>query len=252
MGLLVGLDRDRQILEVARARLHSPNVRCIHGSFGDLEALRAALPTEQFDGMLLDLGVSSLQLDECERGFSFRRSGPLDMRMDPSHGPSARDLVRDATIEQLATWIKDFGEERHALRVARAIAVERSRAEITTTGELAEVVRRAVPKSRTGIDAATRTFQALRIAVNGELDALDRFLARFDPWLAPGGRIAILSYHSLEDRRVKLAFRQRVKEGDYEPMTEGSVRPTADEVRANPRARSAKLRALRRREAVDR
>lgn len=250
LGLVVGLDRDRQILEVAASRLNAPNVRWVHGSFGDLEVQRSAFPTQSFDMMLLDLGVSSLQLDRAERGFSFRRSGPLDMRMDPTQGPSARDVVRDSTVEQLAEWIRDFGEERHALRVARAIVEARGRSEITTTGELAEIVRRVVPSSRTGIDGATRTFQALRIAVNGELDALDRFLTRFDPWLDPGGRLVILTYHSLEDRRVKQAFRQRVKEGDYESLTKGATRPSSCEVLANPRARSAKLRGLRKREAV--
>lgn len=245
MGLLVGLDRDREILEVARSRLATLPAHLHQGSFEDLESVREELPVSCFDGVLLDLGVSSLQLDDPERGFSFRRDGPLDMRMDPSVGPSARELLRDASVEDLTRWIREFGEERHAGRVARSIVSARGRSEITTTGELAAIVRKAV-RSSGKIDPATRTFQAIRIVVNREMEALDRFLSRFDPWLAPGGRLAILSYHSLEDRRVKNAFRERVSEGDHELLTPQAVRPSTEEVNSNPRARSARLRAVRR------
>lgn len=171
------------------------------------------------------------------------------MRMDPSRGESAAEYLQRIEVGELARVIAEYGEERHARRIAEEIVRVRGGRPIRTTQELAELVRRVVPRQRAdGIDPATRTFQAIRIAVNGELAALDHWLAHFDPFLRPGGRIAMISYHSLEDRRVKNAFRARADEGDHELVTPRAVRPGADEIARNPRARSARLRVLRRRD----
>lgn len=218
------------------------------GSFGELASLRSSLPVPAFDMVLADLGVSSLQLDEARRGFSFRRDGPLDMRMDPLRGESAAEYLQRTDVGELARVIAEYGEERHARRVAEEIVRVRGGRPIRTTHELAELVRRVVPRRHTdGIDPATRTFQAIRIAVNGELAALDHLLAHYDPLLRPGGRFAVISYHSLEDRRVKNAFRARAGEGDQEILTPRAIRPDEREVAENPRSRSARLRAVRRR-----
>lgn len=244
-GQVHGVDRDPEIIQIAKARLGDSRFHPLESRFGDVLEIREQLTTP-FDGILLDLGVSSLQLDRAERGFSFRRDGPLDMRMDPTSGEPAERLVNQASVDELARILREYGEERHALRIARAIERARQAAPITRTARLADIVRSAVrPGGR--IDPATRTFQALRIAVNGELDQLDQFLARFDLLLAEGGRLAVISYHSLEDRRVKESFRQRAEEGDYELLTRRVVRPSSQETRENPRSRSARLRGLRRR-----
>lgn len=248
-GLLVGVDRDEEILKIAAARLGVPTVRLIRGNFGNLVELRRILPRPTYDGILVDLGVSSLQLDDAARGFSFRRDGPLDMRMTRDAPVTAREIVNEWSVEQLTEILTSYGEEPYAERVARAIVKGRARKPIETTGELAEIVRpaaarRSTSRGGTKVDAVTRTFQGLRLAVNRELEALDELLARFDPMLAPGGRFVVISYHSLEDRRTKNAFRQRAKEG-YELLTPRPVRPSAAEIAANPRARSARLRALR-------
>jgi 16S rRNA (cytosine1402-N4)-methyltransferase len=220
----------------------------LRGNFGEIASLRSSLPVPAFDIVLADLGVSSPQLDEARRGFSFRRDGPLDMRMDPSRGESAAEYLQRIEVGELARVIAEYGEERHARRIAEEIVRIRGGRPIRTTHELAELVRRVVPRRHEdGIDSATRTFQAIRIAVNGELAALDHWLAHFDPLLSPGGRFAVISYHSLEDRRVKNAFRARAAEGDHELVTPRAVRPGAEEVARNPRARSARLRVLRRR-----
>jgi len=219
----------------------------LRGSFGEFSSLRPSLPVPAFDLVLADLGVSSPQLDEARRGFSFRRDGPLDMRMDPSRGESAADYLQRIEVGELARVIAEYGEERHARRIAAEIVRVRGGRPIRTTHELAELVRRVIPRrSADGIDPATRTFQAIRIAVNGELAALDHWLAHFDPFLRPGGRFAVISYHSLEDRRVKTAFRSRADEGDHELLTPRAVRPGEEEIARNPRARSARLRVLRR------
>lgn len=219
----------------------------LRGSFGELSSLRRSLPVPAFDLVLADLGVSSLQLDEGRRGFSFRRDGPLDMRMDPERGVSAEEYVNETTAEELARVIAEYGEERHARRVADEIVRERRGRPIGTTMQLAELVRRVVPRRRTdAIDPATRTFQAIRIAVNGELAALEHLLDHCDPILTPGGRFAVIAYHSLEDRRVKDAFRIRAREGTHALVTPRPVRPTDEEIARNPRARSARLRVLRR------
>ena len=205
------------------------------------------------DGALLDLGVSSMQFDAPGRGFSFRRDEPLDMRMDQSAGPSAADLIRTTDEETIADAVYQFGEERHSRRVARAIVMERERAPIETTGRLAEIVRRAVPhRGYQRIDPATRTFQGLRIWVNQELDGLDQALRMFLGRLAPGGRLVVISFHSLEDRVVKHTLRAAAADDaagvtvGIRVLTKRPAQASDDEVERNPRARSAKLRAAER------
>jgi len=209
------------------------------GNFRDLVELVAAAGVEDLRGALFDLGVSSMQLDEGERGFAFRHEGPLDMRMSAA-GPSAADLVRDATVEELAAWLHRYGEERHSRRLARAIVAARDEAPILTTGRLTEVIQAAYPPGPRRDHPARRTFQALRLVVNDELGALERALAGAIATLAPGGRLVVLAYHSLEDRIVKHALRDR---SDLRPLHKRPLEPTEGEIAANPRARSAKLRA---------
>jgi 16S rRNA (cytosine1402-N4)-methyltransferase len=199
------------------------------------------------DGILADLGVSSMQLDEAGRGFSFRRDEPLDMRMDTTAGPTAAEALREVDEKTLADLIYEFGEERHSRRIARAIVAARGERAIDTTGRLADVVRRAIPrKGYTRIDPATRTFQAIRIWVNRELEGLDRFLGAAARRLAPGGRLAVITFHSLEDRIVKHALRALQSEGALVVRTKRPIAPSEAEVARNPRARSAKLRAAAR------
>ncbi len=192
----------------ALAERHEGRLQILEGRYGDMVQLLAPVNAHPIAGIALDLGVSSTQIDAPERGFSFRRDGPLDMRMS-GQGESAADLVASLSESRLAELIGDFGEERFARRVARAISTARQRRPITRTTELAEIVRAAVPKSEPGQDPATRTFQALRIAVNDELGELDRGLAAAEQLLTPGGRLAVVSFHSLEDRRVKEFLRSR-------------------------------------------
>ena len=201
------------------------------------------------DGALADLGVSSLQLDDAARGFSFRHDAPLDMRMDRSAGPSAAELLRTVSEADLADVIFRFGEERFARRIARSVVEARRRAPIETTGELASLVRRAMPRRGwQRIDPATRTFQALRIWVNGELDGLDRFLGDVARLLRTGARLVVIAFHSLEDRIVKHTFRALEKGGDValRILTRRPMVPDEAEMARNPRARSAKLRAAER------
>ena len=243
-GRLLGVDRDPMALEVARERLAGFGGKFMmqHGNFAEIDTLHAASGLPPVDGVLADLGMSSLQLEAASRGFSFSVPGPLDMRMDPGSETSAADLVNQAKEVDLADLIYRLGEERHSRRVARAIVKARP---YRLTTELAQVVTRAIP-SRAGlhqIHPATRTFMALRLAVNHELENLEQFLARVLSVLRPGGRVVILSFHSLEDRMVKHAFLDWKREGRASVLTRKVVRPGEDEVRANPRARSAKLRA---------
>ena len=203
------------------------------------------------DGVLADLGVSSMQLDSPGRGFSFRRDDPLDMRMDTSAGPTAADLIAEADERTLADVIYQFGEERHARRVARFLVEARKAGRIGTTGQLADVVRRAVPrKGFVRIDPATRTFQAIRIWVNRELDGLDAFVSDVARRLNPAGRMAVITFHSLEDRIVKHTLRQIQAAGEIglKVLTKRPIVPADDEVERNPRARSAKLRVAERAE----
>ena len=243
-GRLLSLDRDPRALELAGARLAGFGEKLMlqHGNFSQIDALHAASGLPLVDGVLADLGLSSIQLDDASRGFSFNLAGPLDMRMDPGAELTAADLVNHADERELADIFFKLGEERHSRRIARAIVKARP---YRFTTELAQVVTRAIP-SRAGlhqIHPATRSFMALRLAVNGELDNLEQFLGKVLTVLRPGGRVVILSFHSLEDRPVKQAFRRWQDEGLATLLTRKVVRPTEDEVQINPRARSAKLRA---------
>jgi 16S rRNA (cytosine1402-N4)-methyltransferase len=233
----------------------------VEGRFGEMERLVRGATQDPIAGVALDLGVSSTQLDSAERGFSFRLDGPLDMRMGQD-GTSAADLVSGLEEGDLAELIRNLGEERYARRVARAIVTARRRAPIRRTGELADIVRGAIPRREPGLDAATRTFQALRIAVNDELGELDRGLAAAERLLMPGGRLAVVAFHSLEDTRVKAFLRQRSGRAaggsrhlppttaalapSFTLLTRRPIRPGADEIARNPRARSARLRAAER------
>ena len=243
-GKLLGIDRDPAALAHARDRLREFGEQLIvqHGNFAEIDSLHAAAGLPPADGLLADLGLSSLQLEDAARGFSFSLSGPLDMRMDPDTSVTAEELVNRSSEHELADLIFKFGEERHSRRIARAIVKARP---IRTTTELAQVVTRAIP-SRAGlhqIHPATRTFMALRMAVNEELENLKAFLAGVLRVLAPGGRLAILSFHSLEDRLVKRAFADWSREGRICILTRKPIRPAEPEFQENPRSRSAKLRA---------
>jgi 16S rRNA (cytosine1402-N4)-methyltransferase len=244
-GRLLAVDRDPEALELSRERLREfgPRVRLEHADWKDLPAL---LGDERPQGVLLDLGVSSLQLDTPERGFSFRADGPLDMRMDRTGGPTAADVVNRMPESELADVLYQLGEEHASRRIARAIVRARQRVHLRTTGELADLVRGAAGRPRgRGLDPATLTFQALRIYVNRELEGLRPALEEIAARLAPGGRLAVIAFHSLEDREVKNAFRDLAR-GDYRLLTRKPLRPSDEEVTRNPRARSARLRGLER------
>ena len=248
-GRLRGFDRDSEALARARARLlpFGDRVRLEHA---DYREIKERLAGEAADGILLDLGVSSLQLDDAERGFSFQREGPLDMRMDRSERGGASELVNRMRESDLADLIHEFGEEPYSRRIARAIARAREKAPIATTTELAEIVRRAAPKSRRpGFHPATRTFQALRIRTNRELDGLEPALEQAAECLRPAGRMAVIAFHSLEDRAAKQAFRSLETRG-FRVLTKKPLRPGEQETRDNPRSRSARLRAVVREEAA--
>jgi 16S rRNA (cytosine1402-N4)-methyltransferase len=248
---VIGLDRDPDALRQAAAALVSEEsrVELVHSDYRRLDEILDARGITGVDGILADLGVSSMQLDEAGRGFSFRRDEPLDMRMDRTSGLTAAEMIRDADERTLADVIYEFGEERHARRIARAIVDARDRSAVDSTGRLAEVVRRAVPrKGYSRIDPATRTFQAVRIWVNRELEGLDVFLTQAARRLRPGGRMAVIAFHSLEDRIVKHTLRSLQATGDIglAIRTKRPVVPSEAEVERNPRARSAKLRVAER------
>lgn len=248
-GRLLGLDRDGETLALARARLAEFGSRA-RLEQGDFREIPARLGEERPDGILLDLGISSAQLDEPARGFSFQKDGPLDMRMDRTRGETAADVVNRTRERDLADLLYAYGEEPASRRIARAIAFARERRPIETTGELAEIVRRAAPRSRRpGLDPATRTFQALRIRVNRETEGLREAIEGAAACLAPGGRMVVIAFHSLEDRAAKEAFRSLSGRG-FHVLTRKPVRPGEEEVRENPRARSARLRAVGREEAA--
>ena len=247
-GRLIAIDRDSEALTVASRRLaeFAPQTTCLPGNYRDLPRLLDQLGIPAIDGVLLDLGMSSLQVDRAERGFSFSRPGPLDMRMDPDGPQTAADLVHRSSPEALADLLTMLGEERYARRIARAIVNARHRQPITTTEELARIISAAVPPAarRGRLHPATRTFQALRIAVNDELGALKEFLGQLSGVLKAGGRAVILTYHSLEDRLVKRAFLDGQRDGVWTVLTKKPMTPADDEVARNSRARSAKLRAV--------
>ena len=257
---VVGLDRDKEALQHAGARLSAfgDRFRAVHANFSeaaDNDIVRSFAP---FDGALLDIGVSSRQLDSAERGFSFRHDGPLDMRMDTTAGETAADLLNTAPEEELARIFREFGEEPQSRRAARAIAAERERIAFARTGQLAALIEKVIPR-RGRIHPATRVFQALRIAVNDELGALRRALETIPALLRGGARFAVITFHSLEDRIVKSFFRSGSEEWLNRPewpaprrnpdrcfldLTRKPLEPDAEEVKRNPRARSARLRAV--------
>jgi 16S rRNA (cytosine1402-N4)-methyltransferase len=242
-GRLLAIDRDPQALNIVRKRLggHGGKLILMEGNFADIRALHAASGLPPVDGILADLGLSSMQLEDAGRGFSFSLPGPLDMRMGGGE-LTAGEIVNHTPERGLADLIFKFGEERHSRRIARAIMKARP---IRSTTELAQVVMRAIP-SRTGLHhlhPATRTFMALRLAVNRELENLQEFLAGFSSVLATGGRSVVISFHSLEDRLVKHAFLGLQREERMRVLTRHVVRPSPEEIRENPRSRSAKLRA---------
>jgi 16S rRNA (cytosine1402-N4)-methyltransferase len=245
---VIGLDRDATALERAREALgeFGDRVELIHGDYRNIGDVLASRGITAVGGVLADLGVSSMQLDMPGRGFSFRRDESLDMRMDSSAGRTAAEAIAEVEEKALADLIHEYGEERHARRIARAVVTARQARAIETTGQLAEIVRRAIPrKGYSRIDPATRTFQAIRIWINRELEGLDVFLTHAAQRLAPGGRFVVITFHSLEDRIVKHTFRslQALDDWGFIVRTKRPLVPTAAEVERNPRARSAKLRA---------
>lgn len=265
---LFAIDRDPDAISrgAALAARFPGRLHLLEGRFGDMVSLLAEQGVSELDGVVLDLGVSSFQLDEPDRGFSFRFNGPLDMRMGKV-GKSAQDIVNTLTESELADLLFDLGEERHARRIARAIVAARREEPIATTGRLAEVVRAAAPRDPSGLDRATRSFQALRIAVNDELGEVERGLGAAARLLAPGGRLVVVAFHSLEDRIVKRFMARSAGRGagasrhdpaalrpaGSEPaasafrlLSPRALRPGVGETDANPRARSARLRAIER------
>jgi 16S rRNA (cytosine1402-N4)-methyltransferase len=268
---LIGLDRDPEALRLAGERLarHAARATLVHAVYDGLPAVLARLGAPRVDGVLFDLGVSSLQLDEAGRGFAYAQDAPLDMRMDPTTGPSAADVLNTYAPGELVRVLRAYGEERHAPRIVEAVVAERARRPITSSARLVELIRQALPQAamRTGGNPAKRTFQALRIEVNGELAALERALPAALDALAVGGRIVVLAYHSLEDRMVKRVLAEGatstappglpVVPERYQPrlrlLTRGAERPSEAETAANSRAAPARLRAAERvREAVSR
>jgi 16S rRNA (cytosine1402-N4)-methyltransferase len=262
---LIGIDRDPAALAIARERLagFGDRVTLVHATYADAARVLADLGVARIDGFVLDLGLSSIQVDDPARGFSFSRSGPIDMRMDPSgEDATALDLIRRLDVEELSRVLRELGEEHYHKRIAHRIKEEARAGRLDTTADLARVVEDCIPaaqRRRARIHPATRTFQALRIAVNRELDELERFLAGFPDLLADGGRCVVISFHSLEDRMVKHRFRDlawssslppQLAEAAGErvhpicrPLTRKAVVATDEEVERNPRARSARLRA---------
>lgn len=264
-GRLIAIDRDPQAIAAATTgpdRLDDPRFSIHHTSFAHLVPTLAALGIDQVDGLLLDLGVSSPQIDDPERGFSFRFDGPLDMRMDTTRGESAADFLARADVRQMTEVIRDYGEERFALQVAKALVARREGGNpVRTTGELSDVVAGAVKTREAGQNPATRTFQALRIFVNAELEELEQGLNASLGLLAPGGRLVVISFHSLEDRIVK-TFIARESKHEFDRRAPfaapkamrlralGRVKPGVGEVRDNPRSRSAVMRVAERVEGV--
>ena len=246
-GALLAVDQDRDALELAAKRLteFAPQVTFRHGNFRHLPRIMGEPGIVRVDGLVLDLGMSSLQVDRSERGFSFSKSGPLDMRMDTAQDDTASTFVNALSAEELAVILRTLGEEHFARRIAQRIVQERRAHPLETTTQLAEVISRAVPASaRHGrLHPATRTFQALRMAVNDELGALEELLSNLGDLLKPGGRAVFITFHSLEDRLVKHALAHGAREGRWSILTKKPVRPSEAEVEQNPRARSAKLRA---------
>jgi len=246
-GRLLGLDRDADALAIARRRLEpfQDRVRLRHAEFADLGAVLSREGLGRIDGLLIDLGVSSMQLENPDRGFSLLRDGPIDMRMDPSRGETVAQLLGRLGAHDLETILREYGEERYAGRIARAIIEAQRAGRLHSTGELADVIARAVrqrPGSRR-LHPATRSFMAMRLFVNRELDQLKQVMMQAPDVLNAGGRLVVIAYHSLEDRITKQTLRAQARQGVWELLTPKPLRPSLDEVRANPRCRSGRLRA---------
>jgi 16S rRNA (cytosine1402-N4)-methyltransferase len=261
---LIGIDMDPAAIGESRRLLgrYAARVTLVHARYDEMTEILAGRDQPWVQGVLFDLGVSSPQLDDPQRGFAYSYDAPLDMRMDSTRELTAAQVVNTYPAERLAAVLREFGEERFAGRIAHALVRERARAPLTSTGRLADIIRASIPAAarRTGGNPAKRTFQALRIEVNGELEALARALPAAMESLAPGGRIVVLAYHSLEDRMVKRAFTERTTDTTprelpqplpshrprFRLLTRGAVRPSAEETASNPRAASARLRAAER------
>lgn len=244
-GQVIGIDQDQDAIACTRENLKefSDSLFLVNDNFRNLEKILRDLKIDKIDGILFDLGVSSLQLDTAERGFSIKFDAPLDMRMDRQRRLSAFELVNNLPFEELSRILRVYGEERFHARIARAIIENRRKALITTTGELADIVIKAQgPHKFYKIHPATRTFQAFRIAVNSEIDSFESAVRDSVRFLNPGSRLCVLSYHSLEDRAAKQAFRNFEREGQLERLTKKPLRPSQTELAQNPRSRSAKLR----------
>lgn len=259
LKLLIGIDQDKEALKIAKNRLKGSKIAFLHGNFDELSSLLASISVDQVDGILVDLGVSSMQLDIPERGFSFMREGPLDMRMDQTVSLNAEEIVNTWTEKELADLFFRYGEEKESRRVARAICEDRKTKPFKTTTELAALVCRVLKKTKREIHPATKIFQSLRIAVNGELKRLEIFLPQAIKALRPGGRLAVITFHSLEDRIVKQSFAYYAsdkestsgvgglflsKEPEVKIITRKPIEPSKKEMEENPRSRSAKLRVL--------
>ncbi|MEZ6120371.1 MAG: 16S rRNA (cytosine(1402)-N(4))-methyltransferase RsmH [Pirellulaceae bacterium] len=242
-GRIIGVDRDPLAVERTAERLQHTSVEAVWGSYADIPEVLRDHDISAADGIVLDLGLSSDQLADEERGFSYLATGPLDLRFNPRFGEPAFRLVNRLSEKELANLIYEFGEERLSRRIARKVVEVRRKSPIHTAAELSELLCRCVPRSKDGLHPATRTFQALRIAVNEELKQLRIALKRLPDCLKPGGRLAIISFHSLEDRMVKNAFKE---DSRLDVLTKKPLRPSEAEVHANPRARSAKFRIAER------
>ena len=249
-GRLIGIDRDEESLAVARERLKEYGDSCdfVYGNFVDIDSILKKLKVKRVDGILFDLGLSSFQLDNPERGFSFRQEGPLDMRMDRHSYISAYDLINNLNEDEISSLLRNFGEERWHNRIARYLVYERQKHPIATTTELSEVIVRALPHKYRyfRIHPATRTFQAVRIAVNRELETFETSLQKTMDFLNKSARICVISFHSLEDRIAKLEFRKFAKDGLINIITAKPLTPGLSEIRDNPSSRSAKLRVAER------
>jgi 16S rRNA (cytosine1402-N4)-methyltransferase len=242
-GRVVGLDQDPTMLAIAAEQSKGLPIEFVNANFENLQQALRRLKIERVDGILADLGFCSDQIADPQRGFSFQTDGPLDMRLDPTSGEPASAMLRRLPEREIADLIYQYGEERHSRRIAREIVGRRKTDPLETTGQLADLVRRCVPRGKHhSIDPATRTFQAIRIAVNDELGVLERFLTSLPYCLKIGGRAALISFHSLEDRLVKHAFREKEH---WEALTKKPVTASEDEMNSNARSRSAKLRAAK-------
>ncbi|MEK7291278.1 MAG: 16S rRNA (cytosine(1402)-N(4))-methyltransferase RsmH [Planctomycetota bacterium] len=247
-GLLIGIDKDMEILQIAKQHISEiGNIfKLYHADYSEIDEVLRQAGTDKVNGVLLDLGTSSMQFDQADRGFSFSKEGPLDMRMDRSQGITAKDLIHRLSEQKLEELFSKYGEERWSRRIARAILKEEKDTGITSTRQLANIIERAVPRGKSKIHPATRVFQALRIAVNKELESLEVFLNKIHNYMTVGARIVVISFHSLEDRIVKNKFSERAKQNIFQILTKKPITPGEAEIERNIRCRSAKLRAAER------